>query len=86
MRGGDDMDIIDAKDINWEEASKENAKFLAKAIDRINMRINEKFEKNGRILQSEMHKIVFEELGLDLHNYDVNFMESYIDHSQSECD
>ena len=82
------MDIIDAKDINWEEASKENAKFLAKAIDRINMRINEKIEKNGRILQSEMQKIVFEELGLDLdlHNYDVNFMESYIDHSQSECD
>jgi len=69
------MDIIDAKDINWEEASKENAKFLAKAIDRINMRINEKFEKNGRILQSEMYEIVFEELGLVLHNYDVNFTE-----------
>lgn len=77
------MDIIDTKNINWEEASKENVKFLAKAIDRINMRINEKIEKNGWILQSEMHKIVFEELGLDLdlHNY-----KSYIYHSQSECD
>jgi hypothetical protein len=78
------MDIIESKDINWEEASKKNAEFLARAIDRINKRINEAFEENGGILQSDMDKIVFEELGLDLHNYDVNFMESYIDYSQSE--
>ena len=76
------MEIIESKDINWEKESKENREFLAKAIDRINERINEMYEKNNGILQSEMDKIVFEELGINLYDYDVNFMESYIDHSQ----
>ncbi len=76
------MEIIEPKDINWEEESKKNGEFLAKAIDRINERINEMYEKNGGILQRDIDKIVFEELGPNLYQHDVNFMESYIDHSQ----
>ncbi len=76
------MEIIESKDVNWEEESKKNRELFAKAIDRINERINEMYEKNNGILQSDMDKIVFEELGLNPYNYDVNFMESYIDHSQ----
>lgn len=76
------MEIIEPKDINWEEESKKNGEFLAKAIDRINKRINEIEEKNNGILVKDMNKIVCEELGINLFDYDVNFMDIYIDHSQ----
>jgi len=76
--------IINAKDMtdeDWKEEREANKVFLDHALKRINERINETAEINGGIFGSELDAIVREELGLDLHNYDVDFMMMYIDHN-----
>lgn len=76
--------IINAKDMtdeDWNEVRESNKIFLDHAIKRINERINEIAEIKGGILGSELDDIVREELGLDLRNYDVDFMIKYIDHN-----
>lgn len=79
--------IINAKDMtdeDWNEASEANKIFLDHAIKRINERLDELTKIKGGVLGSEIDAIVREELGLDLHNYDVNFMDMYIDHDEFE--
>lgn len=76
--------IINAKDMtdeDWNEVREANKIFLDHAIKRINERIDEIAEIKGGILGSELDDIVREELGLDLRNYDVDFMIKYIDHN-----
>lgn len=76
--------IINAKDMtdeDWNEVREANKIFLDHAIKRINERINEIAEIKGGILGSELDAIVREELGLDLRNYNVDFMLMYIDHN-----
>jgi len=73
------------KDVDWtEDKHKENAKFLSDAINNINERINKLYENNNYVLASEIDKIVREELGLDLHQYDVDFMDMYINRSDED--
>ncbi len=81
--------IIDYKDITdeeWTKIREQNKIFLDRAIKRINERVSKILEVNNGILMSDLDNIVREELGIDLRNYDVNFMDIYIDHSEFEED